>query len=208
MRRPRAYRPLRFESGGVIDFLKVLAVSLIGLALGLVASAYALREPRPFGGVRLGPWEVTPGGAAAQTDVYAHASLERSGELPLAVGEGLQLIAREDDDGRPLDGRCVYRVGARAPAARYWTLSLVSPEGFPVENPAQRYGFRSSEILRAANGSFAVAVSQAPQAGNWLPVGRPGRFALALRLYDSPLAATVGDIDKEAAPKVTRIGCG
>ena len=190
------------------DFFKVLTVSLIGLALGLLASAYALQEPTPFGRVRLGPWEVTPGGEAAETDVYAQASLERSGELPLAVGEGLQMIAREDDDGRPLNARCLYRVGPRAPAARYWTLSLVTPEGFPVENPAQRYGFRSSEILRAAGGSFAIAVSAAPQPGNWLPIGRPGRFALALRLYDSPLAATVGDVDKEATPKVTRIGCG
>lgn len=189
------------------DFLKVLAVCLIGLGLGLLASAYALQEPSPFGRVHLGPWEVTPGGAA-DTAPYAQANLERSGELPLALGEGLQMIAREDDDGRPLESRCVYRVGPRAPAARYWTLSLVSPAGFPVENPADRYGFRSSEILRAGDGSFSVSVAAEPQPGNWLPVGKPGRFALALRLYDSPLAATVSDVDRAAAPKVTRISCG
>ena len=190
------------------DFLKVLAVSLIGLGLGLLASAYAFQEPSPFGRVRLGPWEVTPGGGATETNPYAQASLERSGELPLSIGEGLQMIAREDDDGRPLDSRCVYRVGPRVPAARYWTLSLVSREGFPVDNPADRYGFRSSEILRAGDGSFAVSVAREPEPGNWLPVGKPGRFALALRLYDSPLAATVGDVDRAAAPKVTRISCG
>jgi len=191
----------------VTDFLKVLAVSLIGLALGLLTSAYALMQPSPFARVRLGPWEVTPGGEAAESDAYAQASLARSGELPLGVGEGLQLIAREDDDGRPLEARCRYRVGPRAPAARYWTLSLVGPGGFPVENLAERYGFRSSEILRAQDGSFAVAVAREPQPGNWLPIGKAGRFALALRLYDSPLAATVGDVDKETAPKVTRVGC-
>ena len=40
-------------------------------------------------------------------------------------------------------------------------------------------------------------------AGDWLPVGAAGRFALALRLYDSPLGATAGD-RQTAAPRVTR----
>ena len=77
------------------------------------------------------------------------------------VGEGLQLIARVDDGGRALDARCVYTVGPRVPAARYWTLSLIDPDGWPIENPAERYGFRSSEILRAANGDFVVTVAAA-----------------------------------------------
>jgi hypothetical protein len=118
------------------------------------------------------------------------------------------MIAREDDNGRPLESRCLYHVGPRAPAARFWTLSLISPAGFPIANPADRYGFRSSEVLRAGDGSFAVSVAAEPQPGNWLPVGENGRFALALRLYDTPLAASVGDVDREAVPKVTRISCG
>ncbi len=190
------------------DFLKVLLVCGIGLGLGLMASAYALSRSSPFDRVRLGPWELVAHAGSTEADPYTRANLERSGEIPLAVGEGLRLIARVDDDGRPLDARCVYTVGPRVPAARYWTLSLIDPDGWPIDNLAERYGFRSSEILRAANGDFVIAVAAEAHPGDWLPIGRPGPFALALRLYDSPLGATAGAIDRTAVPRVTRVGCG
>ena len=190
------------------DFVKILLVCVIGLGLGLMASAYGLSRSSPFDRVRLGPWELAAHAGSTEADPYTRANLERSGEIPLAVGEGLQLIARVDDDGRPLDARCAYTVGPRVPAARYWTLSLIDPDGWPIENLAERYGFRSSEILRAANGDFVITVAADAQPGDWLPIGRPGRFALALRLYDSPLGATAGAIDRTAVPRVTRVGCG
>ena len=88
--------------------------------------------------------------------------------------KGCSSIARVDDDGRPLDARCVYEVGPRVPAARYWTLSLVDPDGWPIDNLAGRYGFRSSEILRAANGDFAITVARDAHSGQ-LAADRPVR---------------------------------
>ncbi len=190
------------------DFVKVLLVCVFGLGLGLMASGYALSRMSPFDRVRLGPWEVEAHAGSIEADPYTRARLERTGEIPLAIGEGLQLIARVDDDRRPLDGGCVYEVGPHAPAARYWTLSLIDPDGWPVANLARRYGFRSSEILRAGNGDFVITVAAQVQPGNWLPIGAPGPFALALRLYDLPLGATASAIDRSAAPRVTRVGCG
>ncbi len=188
-------------------FVKAVLACAIGVAVGLAASAYALSGASPFDRVRLGAWEIEPHAGSLDADPYTRARVERSGEIPLAVGEGLRLIAREDDDGRPLDARCVYQVGPHVPSARYWTLSVVDPEGWPIENAAQRYGFRSSEILRAANGDFTISISTEAAPGNWLPIGAPGRFALALRLYDTPLGATAGGIERSATPRVARIGC-
>ena len=131
----------------------------------------------------------------------------RSGEIPLAAGEGLQLIARADSQGRPLDARCVYEVGPRVPDARYWTLSLTDRGGWPVDNPAHRYGFRSSELLRSAKGEFVITVAADVQPGNWLPIGRKEAFQLVLRLYNSPLGATAGAIDRSTAPRLSRLGC-
>ena len=189
------------------DFLKIVAVGIVGLALGLVASAFALSVPSPFDRVRLGAWSVEPHAGSMEADPYMRARIARSGEIPLANGEGLQLAAREDDEGRPLDARCVYRIGPRAPAARYWTLTLVDPRGVPVANPAERYGFRSSEILRGGDGGFVIAAAADVQPGNWLPIGAPGAFTLLLTLYDSPLGATAAAIDPTTVPHVTRVGC-
>jgi hypothetical protein len=191
----------------VADFIRILLVGAAGVALGLWASAFSLAHLSPFDRVRLSAWSIEPHAGSSEADPYTRARFARSGEIPLAVGEGLELIARKDDEGRPLDARCVYRIGPRAPAARYWTLSLFDPQGFPIANPAERYGFRSSEIMRSG-GEFVITVAAGAQPGAWLPVGAPGPFALVLKLYDSPLGATAGAIDPSTVPKVTRVDCG
>lgn len=188
-------------------FVKASLACAIGLALGLWSSWAILANGAPFGVVAIGAWSVAAKAGSIEADPYTRAELERSGEIPLALGEGLQLIARNDDSGRPLDARCIYRVGSRTPAARYWTLSLIDRGGLPIENAAGRYGFRSSEILRDAEGGFEVFVSASAHAGNWLPIGAAEPFALVLRLYDSPLSATAGGIEKSAAPSVQRVAC-
>src|SRR5574337_1298652 len=128
--------------------------------------------------------------------------------LAAALALGLAVTVYALSGASPFDRRCVYSVGPRVPAARYWTLGLIDKRGFPVANRAERYVFRSSEILRSGGGGFAIAVAAEVQPGNWLPIGAPGRFGLALRLYDSPLGATAGEIEPSAAPQITRIGCG
>jgi hypothetical protein len=191
----------------VTTLLKAIVAAVVGLGLGLWATQVMLANGGPFNVVSLGAWNVATKAGAIDADPYTRASLERSGEIPLALGEGLQLIARVDDEGRRLDARCVYRIGPHTPAARYWTLGLVDRKGIPIENPAERYVFRSSEILREGDGSFSIFVSASAHSGNWLPLGAQKTFALVLRLYDSPLSATAGGIEKAAAPRILRESC-
>ena len=188
--------------------VKALAAGAIGLALGVAVSGSILADP-PFGAVTIGAWRVAATAGSLDADPYTRAALARSGEIPLALGEGLELVARVDSSGRALDRRCVYRVGSHTPAARYWTLSLTDAEGFPVDNAAGRYGFRSSEILRDGDGGFSVYVSEVVHSGNWLPIGHVDTFTLALRLYDTPLAATAGagGIETSSVPTIVREGC-
>ncbi len=188
-------------------FVKASLACALGLALGLWASRAILAYGAPFGVVDIGPWRVAVTAGSIEADPYTRAELERSGEIPLALGEGLQLVARVDDAGRRLDPHCTYRVAPRTPAARYWTLSLVDRNGFPIENAAGRYGFRSSEILREGDGAFSIFVSASAHSGNWLPIGAVRPFLLVLRLYDSPLSATAGGIEKSTAPSIERVGC-
>jgi hypothetical protein len=187
--------------------IKALLAGVIGLVAGLYATVLSLRDARGFDAATIGPWTVSRKAGAVDADPYARAAMERSGEIPLALGEGLQFIARADDRGAALTSRCVYLVGRVTPPARYWTLGVIDQQGFPVENPMQRYEFRSSEVLRGADGGFVIAVSATARPGNWLPVGANGRFALALRLYDSPFGATAGAIEKATMPRIVRESC-
>jgi len=187
--------------------LKPLAIGVVGVGLGLWSADALLAHGGPFGVASVGPWRIASQAGAADADPYERAVLSRSGEIPIAIGEGLQLVARLDDAGRKLDGHCVYRVFPHAPAARYWTLGVVNGAGFPIDNPAHRTVFRSSEILRAGDGSFAIVVSPVAAPGNWLPVDGVGTFSLVLRLYDTPLSVAGDEIENSAAPTIERERC-
>lgn len=188
--------------------LKALVVALAGFALGLWGTRASLSSLLPVAVDRLGQWRIEARAGAADADPYTRARVERDGEIPLGSGEGLRLTTSEDSDGRALDPTCIYRFGPHAPPARYWTLEAIDDDGFPVENAAGRYVIRSSELLRDADGGFAVFVSPHAHAGNWLPVGGRARFSLALRLYDPALSGASIGIERTISPKVTRERCG
>jgi hypothetical protein len=191
--------------------LDVVIKTLVGGAIGLVAGLWSaesvLRVTPGLDATTIGAWTASVDAGTPDADPYTRAAIERSGEIPLALGEGLQLVARVDDSGAALDPRCVYRVGSKAPAARYWTIGVVDRRGFPIANPAERSIFRSSELLRDENGGFVVTVSASARPGNWLPVGASQGFYLVLRLYDTPFSATATAIDKNALPRVVRESC-
>ena len=76
------------------------------------------------------------------------------------------------------------------PAARFWTLTLYSPDGELVANSVNRFGFSSQEIVRRADGSFEIVVAPRANAGNWLPTGGIERYILILRLYDTAVGVS------------------
>lgn len=185
----------------------VLAVLAIGLVGGLGATWFAVARNVSFGAVEAGPWTAWPRTGALDADPYTRASVARSGEAPLGLGEGLVFTARRDSAGDPLIARCSYRIHGRTPQARYWTLTAQTPSGLLLDNPAGRYGFTSAEVVRDAVGLFAIEASREARPGNWLPLSGDGRFDLALRLYDTPVSVVGSRIDPAAVPRIERGAC-
>lgn len=187
--------------------LAVYALALGG-ALGLASADWATRGGYPFGGVQVGAWTAWPRAGAATADPYTRAVNARRGEIPLAVGEGLLLTAAVDDAGQALDAACTYRIGGGTPPARAWTITVAGRGPRDPGRPALREGFTSTEVLRSTDGRFAVMLAPDVQPGNWLPSPRAsGPVRLALRLYDTPVAASVGSLDRASVPAITRLGC-
>ena len=58
---------------------------------------------------------------------------------------------------------------------RWWSIALYR-DHFWVDNPDDRYSYSKTTVSRAADGSWRVLVSGAPQAGNWLPMGAIGDY--------------------------------
>jgi hypothetical protein len=188
-------------------FLKCLVVVIAGTLLGLVGTYYVLVRGVSFDEVKAGPWTRWPKNGSMEIDPYARARLARSGQLPLGAAEGLSFFAWKDSDGNTLRARCDYTVSSPVPPSRYWTLSLYSPSGALIDNPAKRFDFTSAEILRAADGTFRIAISRHARPGNWLPVGNTSRFSLVLRLYDTLFDFGMAKVEAKALPKIVRGHC-
>src|SRR5712671_3914092 len=115
--------------------------------------------------------------------------------------------ATADDRKRLLDGRCDVVVSGVTPAARFWTLTLYDSKGHLVANSLQRYGFTSQEIIRGADGAFEIRVASRSRAGNWLPTGGIERYALMLRLYDTPVGVATRTQRDAPMPSIATVGC-
>ena len=185
--------------------LKIVAAGLAGVMIGLLVTIYTLDSDSH--GVLSGPWRGAPRDGSLDIDPYSLASIARSGLLPLGAAEGLSFVAQTDSGGAPLRAACDYAVGGAMPAARFWTLSLLTAEGFPVANAANRYGFTSAEILRQDQAPLAISVSSEARDGNWLPIGRTTRFVLALHLFDTGLSAAGTRLAAAAMPTISQIAC-
>jgi hypothetical protein len=185
---------------------------LLALGLGLGSAWLVLNGEPPFGRRQLGPWSTWPKLGSPEADPYMRAIVARRGDVPLAVGEGLTLLAHADAEGRSLDAACSYRVGSVTPQARLWTMTVYQPDAasrseIVVASPLERSGFTSSEVVRRPDDGFDIFLSKDLSAGNWLQVPAKGAFSLVLRLYDMAGAAGT-NLDADELPTIERLGCG
>jgi hypothetical protein len=180
---------------------------LIAAVTGLGSTWFALTRGTAFGAVTIGAWTAWPRTGTAGIDPYARAAQARTGAVPVGAGDGVAFFARVDDAGRPFDGRCDVVIKGTTPAARFWTLTLYSPDGRLVANGAGRYGFTSQEITRQAGGEFEIVVAPRARPGNWLPSGGVERYVLVLRLYDTPVGAATRTGKEAPMPSITGRVC-
>jgi hypothetical protein len=181
--------------------LFALAVAAL---VGLGATWLALTRGTAFGAVTIGAWTSFPKSGTRDVDPYSRAAIARSGELPVGSGDGVAFVARTDDDGRSLDGRCEVRISGTTPQARFWTLTLYDPRGRLIGNAIDRQGFTSQEIVRNADGSFDIAVAPRTRAGNWLPTNGVESYVLVLRLYDSPVGVATRAAREAPMPSIAQ----
>jgi hypothetical protein len=187
--------------------LHLAYVIALGAGLGLASAHFAVAGRPLLGMVEIGAWQAWPRSGGRDIDPYMRAYLARGVHLPLGTGEGLELIAERDQDGRALDGRCRYRLSGEVPTTRGWTLSATDGDGRSFRLPLDRSGFTDAEVVRKENGSLQIAAAAWPQAGDWLPLPTSGRFQFRLRLYDTPIATQAGETRPESLPRIERIEC-
>lgn len=180
---------------------------VVAAIVGLGATYLALTRGAAFGALTIGSWTAWPKTGTLDADPYARAAIARTGELPIALGDGVSFTTQSDDTGKPLDGRCDVILSGVTPAARFWTLTLYNTVGELVPNSVNRFGFSSQEIVRHADGSFEIVVAPRANPGNWLPTGDIERYALVLRLYDTAVGVSTKAGREVPMPSVSTRSC-
>ena len=187
--------------------LGTLFALAVAAAVGLGLTYFALTRGAAFGSLTIGAWTAWPKTGTIDADPYARATIARTGQLPIALGDGVSFTAHADDNGKLLDGRCDVVLSGVTPAARFWTLTLYNPGGEQVANSVNRGGFTSQEIVRHADGSFDIVVAPRANPGNWLPTGGVERYSLVLRLYDTAVGVATKAGREVPMPAVTTRSC-
>lgn len=180
---------------------------ILAAAIGLGSTWVALTRNTGFGTLKIGAWTARPKTGTADIDPYSRAAIARTGALPVAIGDGVAFVARTDDNGRPLDGRCDAVLSGTTPAARFFTLTLYDPDGKLVPNSLDRQGFTSEELVRHQDGSFEVEVAPRARPGNWLPTGGVERYILVMRFYDTSVGVATRAEREAPMPSVKIGGC-
>jgi hypothetical protein len=119
--------------------------------------------------------------------------------------EAFYPIAREDSEGRPLDGSERYRLTLETlpPARAFWSVTMYDTSydgtaGYLVENPIDRYLVNATTegLVRGADGSLTIVMQRErpddeAEAANWLPTP-DGPFYVVMRIYWPEEAALDG----------------
>jgi hypothetical protein len=187
--------------------LGTLFALVVAAAVGLGMTYFALTRGAAFGGLTIGSWTAWPKTGTMEVDPYARASIARTGRLPIALGDGRTFLAKTDDKGHVLDGRCDVVLSGVTPAARFWTLTLYNRDGELVANSISRYDFTSQEIVRRADGSFEIVIAPRASPGNWLPTGGIERYLLALRFYDTAVGVATKEGREIPMPAIKTRSC-
>jgi hypothetical protein len=187
-------------------FITLLALAL-ATAVGLGSTYMTSTRGTDLGTLTIGAWTARPKSGSSDIDPYSRASIARSGELPIGTGDGIAFLGhhrRQEEAARRALRRGRQRGDAGGPVL---DADAVRPQGHLVANSLQRYGFTSQEIVRGSDGAFEIRVAARSRAGNWLPTGGIERYALMLRLYDTPVGVATRTQRDAPMPSISTVDC-
>jgi hypothetical protein len=127
---------------------RYLICGVAGIVLGAGGAIWTVRAGALGSARAIGPWTTGADFGTAQASARTRAVVALRGLLALPATEARYYQAAVDDAGRPLEGRCRYRVDGGAVPAKWWSLTLYDPAGFLVANEANVFSVGSAALPR------------------------------------------------------------
>jgi hypothetical protein len=196
----------------------VFKLTIAALATIVLASVLLARNiSEGLGGmtVRNGDWLTSTATGSQDSGVMLKAAVALGGLLA-STQESSMYYRLSTVDSEPLRLNCRYRVEGNEYDANWWSITAYGWDNYLMPNAQKRYSFNNENLMRNADGSWAITVTASEHDGNWLPVGPSGApawrrlgdadFDLLLRLY-TPGPAYLDTPGSAPLPTVTREAC-
>lgn len=187
-------------------WLRYTLAALAGVATGTGIAVQTIRSGAMGDQLRSGAWSTGRDVGTADADAKTRAVVALRGLLALPKSEARYFIAVEDDAGRPLSGKCNYRVSGGVLDARWWSITRYDIAGWLLPNRWEKHSIGSAAIPADRQGNWQVMVGPEPRPGLWIPTATDGRFDLTLRAYH-PHGAIADDPTRAVLPRIVRQEC-
>jgi hypothetical protein len=160
--------------------------SAVGTAQSLIASVSSGSGPSG--------WQVL----VADVGVYGNSYLMRAYTAAVGLGanqpnDAIYPILIKDANGNGLTGNNCYQLTFAAtalpPAQAFWSVTMYTGVGYPVQNSINRYALHNWDPLTYnADGSLTIYIQSAQPSNsalvsNWLPGPASGPLGVTMRLY-------------------------
>jgi hypothetical protein len=188
------------------SWARYLLCAVAGIAAGSGAAIWAVRAGGFGNQAQIGPWRTGSDFGSKQAGAFTRALVARNGLLALPAREARYYTAAEDDAGKPLDGRCRYRISGGEAGGAWWSLTLYGADNYLVPNPAKIWSVGSAALAPAERGAWTILAAPDRQPGHWLPTGGVDRFDLTLRVY-LPADGGGSNLPRERLPRIARQSC-
>lgn len=183
---------------------RYLVFGAVGVIAGVGVATWAVRAGAMSSGKPIGAWTTGIDYGSAEQSALTRAVVARRGLLALPAREARYYNASVDDAGRPLEGRCRYRVTGGALPARWWSLTLYDPDGYLAG--AGPWSIGSAALPTAERERWTIILASTPQPAHWLPTAGLERFELTLRTY-LPAGGGRTNPARDQLPSIRREAC-
>lgn len=186
--------------------LRILAVVVLGIALGIGSALGAIAYVGHNGAVAVGPWRTPIDAGGPGRGAYLRAAAALGATLALSRQEAMYFLATTDSGGDALRGDCTYRVHGAALPARWWSITLYGADHALIATPEGRSAVASVNAAPQLDGGFSLTVSPRHHDGDWLDTANTPGLVLLARLYQPEKAAAAAP-HSIALPAIERTGC-
>lgn len=185
------------------------AAMALGIMLGMKSGISLLKNRIAETSLRIGAWSYNPYVGSEDASGLTRAAIAVIGFLGMTKEESVYFVAKVDDNGDALTGRCTYKIQGTITRkdARWWSITVYDADTDKlIKTNENRYSFNGDSIQSEEEGNISIVVSAKKQEGNWLPVNKDTGFDLTLRMYN-PSKIIIENTDYITLPTITREEC-